>query len=378
MKLDIRRRRIWIPALIGLVVVLLVIVRIVQATSAEEAAPTVDQIRAEQGLPVTVATAESGALEIWRDFNGTVSGVQEGVVRARSSDQIARVLVNVGSRVSRGQVLVQQSGQATDARARQAEAARRQAASNVERLRPLHSAGAISDQEWEAAQVQLELATADLAAARGELTLTSPLAGTVTEVVARPGMVPSVGDPLVRVADLSELVVYARLTATDAMEVRTDQPARLANMPTAGGPVSGDLPGTPPRGSSSSEQVRAPATGTVRRIALQADPETRLVEVQVGFPPSAGLIPGTLASIQIRTAQRESALQVPRAAVRDGAVWVVDADNRVTRRPVQVGLQSRDFAEILSGLSAGERVVVEGGALLSDGARVRTVGTGAE
>jgi multidrug efflux pump subunit AcrA (membrane-fusion protein) len=60
------------------------------------------------------------------------------------------VPVQVGQRVARGQVLVRQAGETTAARIRQAEAARRQAARTVERLRPLHDAGAISDQEWEA------------------------------------------------------------------------------------------------------------------------------------------------------------------------------------------------------------------------------------
>jgi hypothetical protein len=111
------------------------------------------------------------------------------------------------------------------------------------------------------------------------------------------------------------------------------------------------------------------------RIALQADPATRLVEVEVGFPPEAGLIPGTLATVQVEIAQRTDAVQVPRAAVRDGQVWVVGEDGRAARRSVQVGLQSRDRLEILAGLQPGERVVVEGGALLSDGARVRPADT---
>lgn len=346
MAIDIRRPRVWISALVALAVVLLVVYRVVQASAPEEAAPTVEQIRAEQGVPVTVAAAGSGPLSVWREYNGTVSGAQEAVVRARSGDQITSVPAEVGQRVGRGQLLVQQASQSTAARVRQAEAARRQAASTVERLRPLHEAGAISDQEWEGALTQLELAAADVAASRDVLTLTSPLAGTVTEVIARPGMIPSAGDPLVRVADLSELVVYLRLGAGEAAEIREGQRARVA-------------------GSG--------AEGRVRRIALQADPATRLVEIEVAFPPSAGLIPGTLATVQVEVAERADAVQVPRTAVRDGQVWVVGEEGRAERRTVQLGLQSRERVEVVSGLRPGERVVVEGGALLNDGAPVRIV-----
>jgi membrane fusion protein, multidrug efflux system len=343
-RIDFRKRSVWIPALIGLALVGLVVFRVVQASTPPEEVATVEQIRQERGVPVTVAEAQGGELAVWRELNGTVSGAREAVVRARSGDQIAAVPVEVGTRVRQGQVLVRQTGEGSGARARQAEAARRQAQRTVERLRPLHQAGAISDQEWEGALTQLELASADVAAARDMLSLTSPLAGTVTEVSARPGMIPSSGDPLVRVADLSQLVVYLQVSAAEAAEIREGQPARFA----AGG-----------------------GQGRVRRVALQADPATRLVEVEVAFPPTAGLIPGTLATVQVQVASRADAVQVPRAAVRDAQVWVVGPDGRVTRRPVQVGLQSADRVEILAGIQPGERVVVEGGALLSEGAQVR-------
>jgi RND family efflux transporter MFP subunit len=346
MHIDFRRPRVWIPVALGLGLVLLVVYRVIQASTPADAVPTVEQIRAEQGVPVSVADAEAGPLDVWREFNGTVSGAQEGIVRARSGDQVAAVPVQVGQRVGRGQVLVRLSGEGAGARVRQAEAARRQAASTVARLRPLHEAGAISDLEWEQAQTQLELATADVVAARDILSLTSPLAGTVTEVLARPGMIPSSGDPLVRVADLSQLVVYLRVSATEAAEIREGRPARATTFG---------------------------ATGSVRRIALQADPETRLVEVQVGFPPAVGLIPGTLATVEIQVASRENTITVPRVAVRDGHVWVAGEDGRATWRPVQIGVQTHDRAEIISGMTAGERVVVDGGALLSEGARVRIV-----
>lgn len=343
--INVRSRRVWIPGAIILLVVTAVVVRIVQAGAPQPEQPTVEQLRAERGVAVTVSDVVSGPLEVWREYNGTVSGVNESVIRARSGDQVSAVPVTVGDRVGRGQVVVRQAGQGTEARVRQAQAARNQAQRTVERLRPLHEAGAISDQEWEGALTQLELASADLAAASDILTLTSPLAGTVTEVIARPGMIPSAGDPLVRVADLSRLVVYLRVSAAQAAELNVGQPARSS--------ISGE--------------------GRVQRVALQADPATRLVEVEVSFPPAARLIPGTLATVQVGVASREQAVQVPRASVRDSFVWVVGSDNRVTRREVVTGLQGREVVEIVSGLQPGDRVVVEGGGFLTEGALVRIV-----
>jgi membrane fusion protein, multidrug efflux system len=339
------RRGVWVAFLLVVIAGALIALRVQQARTPEAPAPTVEQIREERGVPVAVAIAEAGRLEIWREFNGDVGGVREAVVRARSEDQVSAVLVSVGQSVRQGQVLVRQVGEVAGARARQAEAALRQAQRTLERLRPLHQAGAISEQDWDAAETQAELAQADLAAARDALVLTSPLAGTITEVPARPGMIPSSGDPLVRIADLSRLLVRLRVSAGQAAEIREGQPARVIGSDTA---------------------------GRVRRLALQAELATRLVEVEVEFPRAARLIPGTLATVAVQVASRENAVVVPRAAIRDRAVWVVE-EERVARRPVGVGLQDRDRVEVTSGLAPGERVVVEGASLLSDGARVRVV-----
>jgi membrane fusion protein, multidrug efflux system len=345
----LKRPAFWILVLVLAATGALVVYRMQQARAPQEPAPTVEQIRQERGQPVTVAAAESGRLDVWREYSGDVGGIREAVVRARGEDQVSAVLVSVGQSVRQGQVLVRQTGEVTGARARQAEAALRQAERSLERLRPLHEAGALSDQDWDNARTQFELAQADVSAASDALALTSPLAGVVTDVPARQGMIPSKGEALVGVADLSRLLVRLRVSAAQAAEIRAGQPVRLA------GTGNGD------------------ATGRVRRIALQAEQATRLVEVEVEFPREAGLILGTLATVEVRVASRENAVSVPRTAVRDGTVWVVTGD-RVNRRAVTTGVMARDRVEVLSGVQPGEQVVVAGASLLSDGARVRVVG----
>lgn len=342
-RFDLRRPRVWLPLFVVLLLIAVVAVRVWQATAPADPMPTVDQLREERGIAVAVAAAAGGRLEIWRRHSGTVAGVREGVLRSRSDDPVAVVTVAVGETVREGQVLVRMAGEGLEARDRQTRAALAQARRLMERMRPLHEAGAISDQEWDQVVSQHEMAEADAAAIRASLELTSPLAGMITEVLARPGLVTRSGDPLVRVADLSQRMVYLHVSAADAAELRAGQPARAAN-------------GT---------------TGRVHRVALQADPATRLVEVVVAFPPASALIAGTMATIEVRVAERDDAVHIPRGAVRDGSVWVVGGDDRVTRRAVRIGLQGEEVIEVLEGVAPGDRVVVEGAALLSEGAAVR-------
>lgn len=312
--------------------------------------PTVAEIRDERGVPVVVASAERGDLAVWRQFNGSVSGIRESVIRARSGDQIDQVMVEVGSRVTADEVVLRQRGEANLARLQQAEAAWRQASRTVERLRPLWEAGAVSDQDWDAAETQLDVAAANRAAAADILELKSPIDGVVTELAAKPGSIPDLGAPLVRVADLSALIVTLRVSSKDVAELRAGQLARTR--------------------SSRDDGV----DGRVRHVALQADPYSRLIEVEVEFPGGSPLVPGTLATVQVLVDSKDDVVIIPSDAVRsDGTVWVAGEDNVALRRTPVLGLRAGSYVQVVEGVDTGEQVVVSGGSLLSEDAPVRIV-----
>lgn len=336
----------WVLAGIGLIIGVIFVVRIIQLSADEEPSPTVDEIRESSGMPVVVVDVDRGDLETWRRFSGTVSGEREAVIRAQSNDEIREIRVSVGDRVEAGQMIVRQAGQGSDARVRQAEASLRQAQRNVERLRPLWEAGALSDQDWEDANTRLEVAQADLEAVADVQGGVAPIAGIVSEVPARVGSIPIAGDPLVRVVDDSAYRVSLRMSQQQAGEIERGMRAEVSGLETG---------------------------GEVDRVAIQADRLTRLVEVEVRFPGTASLRPGTLVSVGILVAETEDAIRVPARAIRDGGVWVLLDDDTVEFREVEIGLRNNDMVEIRSGVDEGETVVVEGASLLSDGARVQVV-----
>ncbi len=324
----------------------LVGLRIVQAMAEVPVTPDVDQIRAQSGIPVEVASVESGPLEVRRTFTGALRGIRSATARARTGDEILEIPVRVGQRVGEGDVLVRQSTQGSAAAVRQAEAAFEQAQRTADRLRPLHERGAISDQDWDGAQTALRVAQANLDAARRAVVLTSPIAGTVTDILVTVGSFPGSGDELVRVSDLSRVQLILNVSPEQAAELARGQRAFLP-----------------------AQRLQ----GEVTRIALQADPETRLVEVELTFPGSFSVIPGTLVEAEVVVGQKEQALVVPRAALQNGGVWVVGEDGTVEMRTVELGLQGQDRVEILGGLRPGERVVVAGASLLAEGAKARVV-----
>lgn len=339
----------------GLTLVLIVVIRVIQATADVEPTLSVEEIRQQTGVPVEVAQARVGPLVVRREFTGTMRGIRSATIRARTEDEIVEIPVMVGQRVRAGDVMIRQSSEGSQASVRQAEAAWEQARRNVERLRPLREEGAISEQDWDNAVTALTVAEANLVAARRAVVLTSPIDGVVTDILETRGTVPSAGDPLVRVSDLSRVQVLVQVSPGQARELALGQRAELPEHELA---------------------------GEVTRIALQADPESRLLEVQLTFPGRRGvatsgsqpIVPGALVTAVVVVGQRDAALLVPRSAVRAGTVWVVDEQGVAHERVVTLGLTGAEGVEVLEGVAEGERVVVSGASLLSDGVRARIVG----
>jgi len=331
-------RRIVI-GIVALSVTALIVFRIVQATAEAEAAPDVEEIRQQEGIPVEV---------VEREFTGSVRGIRSATVRARTGDEIVEIPVRVGQMVSVGDVVLRQSSEGSQASVRQAEAVRNQAARMVDRLRPLMERGAVSEQDWDNANTALEVAEANLDAAQRAIVLTSPIDGVVTDILETQGSMPESGDPLLRISDLSSIQVLLQLSPDQVGELALGEEALMP---------AGDI------------------TGRVTRVGLQADPRSRLVEVEVTFPTSSrGVIPGALTQVRITIGEREGTLLIPRWAVSEGRVWVIDGSDRARSRQVAMGLTGEEEVEILSGLEVGDRVVVAGGSLLTDGALTRIVG----
>ena len=107
--------------------------------------------------------------------------------------------------------------------------------------------------------------------------------------------------------------------------------------------------------------------GRVVRISDTLDPSTRTVGIIVAVDkPYAKAVPGKrpplvkgmFVEVELRAKPVENRIVVPRAAIRAGRVLVVDADNRLRSKPVEIGFVQGDVAILSAGLTAGEQIVV--------------------
>ena len=209
------------------------------------------------------------------------------------------------------------------------------------------------------ARQQVLNAKGALATARAQVTLNtlrSPLSGQVTQVGASAGETVDTATKIVTVADLSRLQLLISLPPAAAASVHPGQ--RLSF-------TVNSLPGRTFQTTVQSIAAKVDiATGTVPALALVLNPNRALKD-------------DTLARAQIVTQQRRGALSVPSAAIltdpdtKDTSVVTVGADGTAHVAPVKTGLSVDGQVEILTGLSEGQQVAVDGQYGLPDKAKVK-------
>jgi len=203
------------------------------------------------------------------------------------------------------------------------------------------------------ARQRIEQARAELAAARLALEdarITAPMAGVVVERRVETGNLASPGQPLLVLDDQRQYRLEAVLGESAVGRVRLG-----AVVPV----VVDSLP--------------RPLEGRVAELIPAADPASRSVIVKLDLPVDTPLRSGMFGRARFSAGVRQ-ALLVPAAVVVErgqiSTLFVVGADGLARLRLVTLGERQGERVEVLSGLAAGERIVIEGAEGLADGSRV--------
>jgi RND family efflux transporter MFP subunit len=315
--------------------------------------------------PVETGLAETGSIAREVVVSGVVEPIRSVAVNSQLSGALLSVQVEEGARVREGQVLARLDDRELAAQEANAEAAHNVAQAAFERAEQLRERQVITIGEYErdrtayaAARAQLE----QVRTRRGFATVRAPVTGVVLEKRVEAGDVVAPQTRLFTVGDVSTMVVRVPVSELDVVALSAGESARVV------------LDAFPGRTFS----------GRIRRVFPSADPATRLVPVEVALEGEGTSVarPGFLARVSFALGARDGVLLVPASAIVSGtgsqAVFVVE-NGQAVRRTVETGMTSEGRVEILSGLAAGDTVVVTGSNSLRDGAPVRVVaGPGAE
>ncbi len=328
-----------------------------------DAAPSVD---------AKVEAVESVPLPVYAVFPGIVISSTRVDVSSRLSGYIRNLAVHEGEMVEQGRLLftVDPTGIKADIRRAQAGLAKAKAAltgarENYERYKTLYRQQAATQEVYQQmetayseAQGGYQAAKAALASARNQLAyaeVRSPFDGLVVTKLIDDGQLTTPGAPVLVLEDPNHLQVSAHVSERAFVHLTLGQPIEI------------DVDGPDGR--------IAKVTGTVDHLVAAADPATHTHLVKIGLPQQGGLFSGQYTSVNVPVGT-QSGIVVPSAAIHQRAgitgVFVVDDQDRARFRMVAPGRRMPQGTVILSGLFAGDRLVVAATQSLANGVRIRS------
>lgn len=328
--------------------------------------------------------------DISRQFRsyGTIEAQDMVEVTPQVSNRITQVHADLGDTVSQGEVLAEiydvpfrDSYQQAQSQVEQNRSSYRRDSLQFVRQQSLFDQDLISSTEFENARATFESSKAALQSAIASMTqsrenlqntdITSPVRGVVVSRNVSEGDLAGTGTIAYEIATLTGYESSLYLPVEEWKSVRIGHPVnvRISNRQ--------DIAGQ----------------GTVTRKSPQIDPGTGLGEVVISLNQAGpDLYPGVLVRSEINVETHEGAVVIPRSALvenvqtliepesntiqleRTYSVFVASGDSVARRHELELGIEQGDRVEVLSGLEAGDKIVVIGQQGLDDGARISISG----
>jgi membrane fusion protein, multidrug efflux system len=286
----------------------------------------------------SLVTADTVTVELPLSIPAQLYVEHDAAIYARSSGIVESILVDLGSRVSAGQLLARLESADQSIALAQARDRHADAEVQAERQRALKTAGVVTQADSERVELDLRSATLSLQKAQRDYDLTrvvAPFAGVVTGRSARIGRLVGDGDSLFHLTALSPVLASVRLPEASAFGVKLGAEADVLG----------------PRG----ERARA----RVIRASPVIDPASGTREVVLQLTGGDRLPPGSSVTLRLGSELRR-VVAVPKEAIGEGYALVWDAD-RTSLRQVTLGNElPGDRVEVVSGLAPGEKIVRNG------------------
>jgi RND family efflux transporter MFP subunit len=321
--------------------------------------------------PIKMLTI-GGGLTGTREYPGRLKAVQQADMAFEVSGRITEFILKEGQRAEEGAVLARLDPRDYENQLEQAKAAERNRRTYVGRIRQAHKTGAVSDQDLNDAQAQVEVAAAEVKIqqkALDDTMLRAPFDGIMSRKLVEDFANVQAKEPVLIFEDDSMLEIKVSVPERDMAGRRPSRDnldeVNQRLQPTV---VVTSLP-----------DDAFPAQ--LKELATTADPTTRTFEATFQFQQAEDVVvlPGMTAKVRIQVGDFSSASEVSipaRAAVADDLgqpmVWIVDPDTGlVESRAVTLGELAEDQVIVTEGLNNGDTVAISGMSQLRPGMQVR-------
>lgn len=312
------------------------------AASTEEVVPNVEVAKAAvRDVPMEVSYAST--VQAWAVNN----------IMPQQGGRIRKINVEVGDYVTKGQILAEMDRLQLD----QLELQVKNDEIEYERLKSLYAEGAVSQSDFETAELGYKVRKSNLDNLRENTILRSPINGFVSARNFDAGDMFGMSAPLFVVQQVLPVKLLVGISESEFTKVKKGDSVKL---------TVDAIPGRE-------------FTGKVERLYPTIDPATHTFKVEVSVANAdKALRPGMYARVTVNFGTRRSVIVPDRALVKQEGtgtrfIYVLGADGTVSYLPVTIGRHIGMEYEILSGLEEDVTVVVKGQALLRDGVKVNVL-----
>ena len=315
-----------------------------------------EQNPAKEEAAITVSTVivEPGNIDATVSAAGALGSRNTSVLSSKIMGKVVELTVNEGDHVSPGKLLARIESGEIAAQAYQAQAAYQNAKLHFDRIKSLFDQKASTQMEMDQATLGLESAKAGLNAAKAMesyTTITAPISGQIMEKKINLGEMALPGQPILKIEDNRALRLEATLKEQDIRFVRPGQSVvvRIDALP--------------------DREIK----GRVAQVVPAADIRTHSFVVKIDIPADKSLISGMYGKAFFSIGKREAIL-VPRSSIVEmgglTGVYIVSSAGNAVFQMVQLGDARGDSIEAVTGLKAGDEVVVSKQEAKIDGRKV--------
>ena len=330
------------------------------------------------GIEVSAFDVAPGEVERLITETGSVEASSSAVISSRIQGQLLSVAVKEGDTVTEGQRIAsytEDSG-AADIGGIRAQISGltvqlNQAKDLAGKSSQLYQEGAMSYDEYSEAQAAVKKIESQISALNYSITglsesagskgVIAPISGTVTQVMVREGEIVSPGAPMIEISDISDVHIKVNLVSEDADEIAVGNAVRVKS-------ESDSLID----GSAKVKKIYIKAQDVLSDLGIVQ----KRVPVEISLSGNKNLRLGRNLNVEIIVEKKENVLRIPDNAIfeinRERHVFIIE-NGKAKLQSVEIGLEGEKFVEIISGLSAGDKVITSPAREVEDGKAVKAI-----
>lgn len=348
------------------VIVLAMILAIAFGCSAKPASKDSDRTGAaadpvenkEDLIPVRVIPVGTGSISSYITSSTTIDTEEHVEVFSKATGTCASVLVEEGDKVKAGQTLATLDDSQARLAELQARVNRDKLAVSLTRAERMLNDELLSREQFDDTRYRFEAANAEWEMAKIRLedtTITAPISGTIAQKNLKEGMNVTLATSLFRIVDFDSLIATIFVPELEMGSLKIGQKVLV----------------------NADALLDKQFDGTIKRISPVVDPASGTIKVTVDLSKnSAELVPGIFIRAKIVVDTHENAIILPKRALvkREDRIHVfIVSDGAAREGELSTGYADGETVEVLSGLEAGDLVVVDGQSRLKNGAMVRII-----